>query len=139
MANSPDSDALSHGIRVQAAATYLPEESNPDAPFFLYMYRIEIRNEGFRRAKLLSRHWIIRDAFNEREDVRGPGVVGEYPVLAPGQSYEYASTSPLRTRWGTMEGSYRFEDCDTGDTFEVDIGRFFLVPTSEVRQLSAEI
>lgn len=138
MNQSPDSNITTHGVRVHAAAHFLADESDPDTPFFLFMYRIVISNEGQQTVKLLSRHWIIRDAYNEREDVQGAGVVGDYPILAPGESYEYTSTCPLRTRWGTMEGSYQFEVCDTGESLDVAIGRFFLVPTSKLRQLSAE-
>jgi ApaG protein len=136
MSQSPDSNTVTNGIRVTASARYLPEESDPDSPFHLYMYRIAITNESRRRVKLRSRHWIIRDAYNEREDVRGPGVVGEYPVLDFGQSYEYTSQCPLTTtRWGTMEGSYTFEDVSTGQAFDVAIGRFFLVPTRQLEPI----
>lgn len=129
MPRSPNSDSLTEGIRVQAAAQFLPGNSQPDAKEFLYVYKIRIENEGTERAKLRSRHWIILDANNQREDVKGPGVVGKYPDLAPGQSFEYTSSCPLRTRWGTMEGSYTFERED-GTTFQAEIARFFLVPTS---------
>jgi ApaG protein len=124
-----NSDTLTEGIRVQAAAQYVSKESDPGQRRFVYVYRITLKNEGTRRAKLRSRHWIILDADNQREDVRGPGVVGEYPDLAPGESYEYKSRCPLRTKWGTMEGSYTFERED-GSTFLVEIGRFFLVPSA---------
>jgi ApaG protein len=138
MTQSPNSSITTNGVCVQAKAHYLAEESDPDAPFFLFVYRISISNESDQVIKLMSRHWIIRDAYNEREDVQGSGVVGDFPVLAPGESYEYTSTCPLRTRWGTMEGSYQFEVCDSGEPFEVAIGRFFLVPTSKVTELSTE-
>jgi len=138
MTQSPNSNKTTQDIRVRAAAQYLADESDPDTPFFLFMYRIVISNESCETVKLLTRHWIIRDAYNEREDVQGPGVVGDYPVLAPGESYEYTSTCPLRTRWGTMEGAYQFENCDTGEPLEVAIGRFFLVPSAQVREMSAE-
>ena len=135
---TPDSDVTTEGIRIRAAARYQPDQSNPDAPLFLFSYKIYMENIGRRTVRLRSRHWIIRDAFNERDDVRGAGVVGEYPLLAPGERYEYESSCPLRTRWGTMEGSYTYEDCTSGDTFDVAIGRFFLVPTAGVREASAE-
>ncbi len=135
---TPDSDATTDGIRIRAAAQYLSDESDPDAPLFYFMYHIVMQNIGRRTVKLRSRHWVIRDAFNERDDVRGAGVVGEYPMLAPGERYEYTSSCPLRTRWGTMEGSYTFEDCVTGETLEVAIQRFFLVPSSQLKQISAE-
>jgi ApaG protein len=125
----PSSDTVTQGIRVQAAAQYMPGESDPDGKRFLYVYRIRIKNEGTRRAKLRSRHWIILDADNQREDVRGPGVVGKTPDLQPGESFEYMSSCPLKTTWGTMEGTYTFER-EGGESFEVAIGRFFLVPTA---------
>ena len=135
---TPNSDTTTEGIRIRAAAHYLPDESRPDAPMFVFRYRIVIENVGRRTVKLRSRHWIIRDAFNERDDVRGAGVVGEYPMLAPGERYEYESSCPLRTRWGTMEGSYTFEDCASGGILKVGIGRFFLVPVAELKQVAAE-
>jgi ApaG protein len=93
------------------------------------VYRITITNKGSRAARLLARHWVIIDADRRREDVRGPGVVGEFPRLEAGQSYSYMSRCPLRTRWGTMEGSYTFER-DDGERFKVRIARFFLVPSA---------
>lgn len=124
------SDTVTRGIRVVAQASYLAEESDPEQHQFVFAYRIRLHNEGKRRAKLRKRHWIILDADNNREEVRGPGVVGKEPDLVPGAPpFEYTSHCPLRTRWGTMEGSYTFEDED-GSTFEVAIGRFFLVPNA---------
>ena len=93
------------------------------------MYRITITNEGDEPARLLSRHWIIIDAERRREDVRGPGIVGEFPRLEPGDSHSYMSRCPLVTPWGTMEGTYTFER-DSGDRFEARIARFFLVPSA---------
>ena len=120
-------DTITQGMRVVAQAQYLPSESDPDRRHFVWNYRVVITNEGTGRARLKLRHWIILDADNRREDVRGGGVVGKTPSLAPGERFEYTSTCPLRTRWGTMEGSYTFERED-GSTFEAAIGRFFLVP-----------
>jgi ApaG protein len=124
-----NSDTATEGIRVQAAAQYMPGDSNPEQRQYIYAYKIRITNEGTRRAKLRSRHWIILDADNQREDVRGPGVVGKQPDLGPGESFEYMSGCPLRTKWGTMEGTYTMERED-GSTFDAVIGRFFLVPTA---------
>ena len=129
MPNLPSSDTTTQGIRVQAAAQFLPGESNPDAKQYVYAYKIVLTNTGELRAKLRTRHWIILDADNEREEVKGRGVIGKYPDLAPGESCDYDSRCPLRTKWGTMEGSYLFERPD-GSTFEAAIGRFFLVPTA---------
>lgn len=125
--SSPNSDVITHGIRIQAAAQYLPDHSDPDERNFVFVYRIVIFNEGEERAQLKTRHWIIVDANGKRRDVDGPGVVGEYPDLGPSESFEYLSSCPLTTSWGTMQGSYVFERPD-GEEFSVAIGRFFLVP-----------
>lgn len=126
MTSPASSDTVTEGIRIQAAAQYLEDQSDPDHKQFRFAYRIVIRNEGEERARLKSRHWIIYDADNHREDVRGPGVVGKYPDLAPGGQFEYVSGCPLSTAWGTMEGSYQMVRPD-GREFEAQIGRFFLV------------
>ncbi|MBL8694315.1 MAG: Co2+/Mg2+ efflux protein ApaG [Planctomycetes bacterium] len=123
------SNAVTEGIRVRVAAQLVPEQSDPQQGRFLYVYRVILTNEGDERAKLLGRHWIILDADNERRDVRGSGVVGEHPDLAPGESFQYQSSCQLATRWGTMEGSYLFERPD-GRRFEAAIGRFFLAPNA---------
>lgn len=124
---SPNSDTLTEGIRIQAAAQYLPQESDPDSNKYFFVYKIRIVNEGERRARLLSRHWIILDAQNRREDVEGSGVVGQHPSLGPGEMFEYKSYCPLKTPWGTMEGTYTFTR-ESGENFHAKIGRFFLVP-----------
>jgi ApaG protein len=138
MATSPHSDVTTDGIRIQAAAEPLPQEQlppelagdgQPARPQHVFRYKITMTNVGERSARLLSRHWIIVDADGKREDVRGKGVVGEYPQLAPGESYSYLSFCPLSTTWGTMEGSYLYER-DDGKRFAVAIGRFFLVPSA---------
>lgn len=123
----PGSDSVTDGIRVQAHPQWIEAQSDPDNGRWLYAYRIVITNEGPTPARLRSRHWIILNADNHREDVRGPGVVGQTPRLGKGERFEYTSTCPLRTAWGTMEGSYTFER-DDGSTFEAAVGRFFLVP-----------
>lgn len=123
---SPDSDTLTESVRVQAAARFVPDESSPDDGHFMFAYRIVITNEGEEPIQLLSRHWVILDADNNRQDVRGPGVVGEQPKLSPGESFEYVSGCPLPTSWGTMEGSYTMQR-ESGERFEAAIGRFFLV------------
>ena len=129
MGRPASSESVTEGIRIHASAQYLDGESEPDQRQYLFAYRIRIRNEGTRRARLKARHWIIVDADNHREDVRGPGVVGKTPLLAPGESFEYSSGCPLRTPWGTMEGSYTMER-DDGTSFEAAIGRFFLVSSA---------
>ncbi len=129
MGSSPHSDTTTDGIRIRAAAQYLPQESDPGVRRYVFAYKIVMTNLAGKRARLLTRHWVILDSERRREDVRGPGVVGEYPSLAPGESYSYISYCPLKTRWGTMEGSYTFER-DDGSRFKVEVGRFFLVPSA---------
>jgi ApaG protein len=125
MATPEMSDTTTQGIRVGATAYYLPEESEPDERRWVFGYTIVIVNSGDDAAQLLSRHWVIIDAHGRREEVEGPGVVGETPRLAPGQAFKYQSFCPLRTEWGTMEGTYRFRR-DDGSEFDAVIGRFYL-------------
>jgi len=120
------SEAVTDGFRVSVQPSYMTEHSRPEQGQYLFSYTITIRNESTRRARLCSRHWIIVDAEGERHDVRGEGVVGETPMLAPGTSYRYSSFCPLPTQWGTMEGTYLME-ADSGEVFEIDIARFYLV------------
>lgn len=127
---SPNSDVSTHGIRIEAAARHLEDDSDPDRGRYYYIYRIRITNDGTERAKLLSRHWVILDANNQREEVVGKGVVGKQPDLGPGEAFEYTSFCPLRTEWGTMEGSYTFVRPD-GSTFHAAVGRFFLAPSAQ--------
>lgn len=145
MSSSPHSDVTTDGIRVQAAAEHLPQEQVPAEmqadgrerkAQTVFRYKITMTNVGDAPARLLSRHWIILDADGQRDDVRGRGVVGEFPKLAPGESYSYLSYCPLPTAWGTMEGSYLFER-DDGVRFAVAIGRFFLVPSAPPLELES--
>lgn len=123
------SDTITEDIRVKAVAQFVPEQSEPEEDEYYYTYRIIITNEGERRVKLLSRHWIIINSYGDQEEVRGEGVVGQTPTLDPGASFEYTSFCPLDTNFGTMEGSYQFAD-ENGDRFDVAIGRFFLATTA---------
>lgn len=125
MHHSLTSNTITEGIRFRAAAVYLPNESEPDADRFLFAYRITLSNEGTETAQLLSRHWIIINGDGDREDVEGPGVMGKYPLLEPGDVFEYTSFCPMNTAWGTMEGTFTMQR-DNGEKFEVAIGRFYL-------------
>ena len=117
--------ALTDGIRVRVQSTYLPDQSNPRDDRYVFAYTITISNEGARSAQLKTRHWIITDARGEIEEVRGDGVVGEQPQLAPGQSFQYTSGCVLQTPIGTMHGSYRFWR-DDGSHFDATIAPFSL-------------
>lgn len=130
MQKNTGSDTATEGIRVQVYPEYLPEQSSPEQGRFVFSYRIVITNEGDKWAKLVARHWIIINAEGDREDVEGPGVVGFTPELFPGESFEYASSTPLDTSWGTMEGTYSMMRED-GEKFDAKIDRFYLV-SSEV-------
>jgi len=121
------SDTVTEGVRVRVGGRFVPEQSDPGLSRYVFAYQVEIVNEGQEPVRLLSRHWIILDAIGERRDVRGPGVVGQQPWIAPGGRFEYSSGCQLETSWGTMEGSYRMERRD-GTSFEAAIGRFFLAP-----------
>ena len=125
MTNSASSDVVTDGIRIRAAAEFAPDESDPDRLSYVFGYRIVMTNEGAQSATLENRHWLIVDANGRRSEVSGAGVVGEFPVLAPGGRFEYRSRCPLTTSWGSMEGTYRFRRAD-GTRFDARIGRFFL-------------
>ena len=104
---------------------YLVEHSNPDEQQYVFAYTVTIRNTGEHTAKLISRHWIITDGNNAVEEVRGEGVVGEQPVLQPGEAFEYTSGCPLPTPVGSMRGSYQCV-ADDGTTFEAPLPEFVL-------------
>jgi ApaG protein len=119
------SDITTHGIRVGATAYYLPEESDQEERRYVFGYTIVIVNNSDTPAQLMSRRWIILDGDGNREEVNGPGVIGQTPRLVPGEAFKYQSFCPLKTSWGTMEGSYQMRR-DDGSTFEIRIDRFYL-------------
>lgn len=124
------SDTTTNGIRVQARARYAPERSQAATKLYYFVYNITITNIGTDTAQLVSRHWVITDGNQHVEEVRGPGVVGETPVLGPGQSFSYSSQCVLRTEFGTMRGSYQMVRPD-GTTFDAAISPFILaLPTA---------
>jgi ApaG protein len=110
---------------VSVRPQYLDAHSNPEEHHFVFAYTVTIRNTGERTAQLMSRHWIITDANNEVEEVRGDGVVGEQPVLKPGESFEYTSGCPLTTPVGSMRGTYQCV-AEDGTAFEATIPEFVL-------------
>jgi ApaG protein len=117
--------AVTRDIKVTVEPTYSAERSDPEEPRYFWTYTVEIVNLGERTVQLTHRHWRITDAAGRREEVRGPGVVGEQPTLAPGESFRYASGCPLRTPSGIMVGSYRMV-AEDGDVFDVAIPAFSL-------------
>jgi ApaG protein len=122
------SEATTRGVRVSVVAEYAPDRSRPQAQQWFFLYTITIANEGDRTVQLLSRHWIITDGEGKVEEVRGPGVVGKQPVLAPGESFTYTSGCPLTTPFGRMEGTYQMviRGGEAGEAFDARIAPFTL-------------
>ena len=104
----PESDVVTDGVRVRVLSAYVPARSDPDAGTFFFAYTVRVTNEGEDVVQLKRREWIILDAEGREERVEGEGVVGQQPVLRPGQTFEYASACPLRTPAGRMRGTYVF-------------------------------
>jgi ApaG protein len=110
---------------VTVKTQYLADQSNIDASQYVFSYTVQITNTGKVAAQLISRHWVITDANNKVQEVRGLGVVGDQPLLEPGASYEYTSGTMLNTPVGTMHGTYQFTAVD-GTQFDVEIPTFTL-------------
>lgn len=114
-----------YAFTIQVEPRYLPEQSAPDRGAYSFAYTVTITNSGDNAAQLISRHWMITDATGQVEEVKGLGVVGHQPLLKPGESFQYASGSRLRTPTGTMHGSYFFV-AEDGERFEATIPMFAL-------------
>lgn len=112
-------------VNISAQVNYLPEQSDENDNRYVFAYTITITNAGHAAVKLVSRHWIITDANNHVQEVRGMGVVGEQPLLKPNQSFEYTSGTVLATQVGTMTGSYHMVEED-GAEFDAPIPQFVL-------------
>jgi ApaG protein len=119
------SDTITQGVRIQVKPQYVAEQSAPDRGHYLFTYHITIRNESSDTVQLLSRHWVITDGEGRCEEVRGPGVVGNQPVLKPGEQFQYTSGCPLTTPVGTMHGSFHMIPAN-GQPFEAMIDPFRL-------------
>ncbi|MCB8876218.1 Co2+/Mg2+ efflux protein ApaG [Acidisoma silvae] len=117
---------ITRGIRVTVRAFYLDDQSQPDEGRFVWAYRVTIENQSQQTVQLLRRTWRITNAAGRIQRVHGDGVVGEQPVLDPGESFEYTSGTPLDTPTGFMAGSYEMVVQATGDGFEVAIPAFSL-------------
>jgi ApaG protein len=121
-----DYSATTRDIRVSVRAFYLADQSEPERSKFVWAYRVEIRNGGRQAVQLLKRTWLITDGMGRTQQVHGEGVVGEQPVLEPGQSFEYTSGTPLQTPSGFMRGTYHMVVAATGEPFDVTIPAFSL-------------
>lgn len=123
------------GITVTVQPVYLDDQSSPTEGHYVWAYRVRIENNGDETVQLKRRHWKITDALGRMQEVQGAGVVGEQPVLQPGESYEYTSGTPLTTPSGIMMGTYQMET-DEGETFDVSIPAFSLDSPHEVHRLN---
>ncbi len=112
-------------ININVEAVYIEEQSDPETERYVFSYTITIQNNGTNTAKLLSRHWIITDADNNTQEVRGDGVVGEQPQIRPGEGFEYTSGTILDTPVGSMQGSYQMQS-ESGEHFDAQIPIFTL-------------
>jgi ApaG protein len=133
--DNPVYEARTRDIVVRVAPSYLVESSNPDEGRWEWAYTIEIENHGTETVTLVSRHWIITDAWNRVEEVKGVGVIGEQPHLKPREAFRYNSGCPLGTSSGSMRGTYQMLT-DEGEAFEVEIPEFSLHLPGAMRRMN---
>jgi ApaG protein len=119
------SDAVTNSIRVEVLSRHSPENSRPQQGEWIFEYTVRITNQGSDKVQLVSRHWIITDALDHIEEVKGPGVVGEQPMLGPGESFKYSSWCSLKTPTGSMRGTYQMVRSG-GERFDIEIAPFGL-------------
>jgi ApaG protein len=118
--------AVTRGLRVTVRAFYLADQSDPEQGRHVWAYRVRIANEGRETVQLLKRSWSITDGMGRTQQVHGDGVVGEQPVLEPGEVFEYTSGTPLATSSGFMRGQYHMVVTATGERFDAEIPAFSL-------------
>jgi len=118
-------DSKKYDITVAANATYVADQSDPSRNQYVFSYKITVTNTGSVPAKLISRHWIITDGEHRVQEVKGLGVIGQQPLLKPGESFEYTSGTHLATPVGTMRGTYQMV-AEDGSAFEATIAPFTL-------------
>jgi ApaG protein len=119
------SDAVTNDVRVEVLSRHSPENSKPLLSEWVFQYTVRITNQGNDAVQLLSRHWIITDAADAVREVQGDGVIGEQPLLQPGQSFQYSSWCPLSTPMGSMHGTYQMIGSD-GRVFDIEVAPFAL-------------
>ena len=118
-------EAELNNIKVDVETRYIEDQSNPEQNYYVFAYTITIKNKGRQNAQLLTRHWVITDSNSKIQEVRGDGVVGEQPLLKPGEQFVYTSGTMLETAMGTMKGSYQML-ADDGSHFDATIEEFVL-------------
>ena len=119
------SEAITNNVRVEVEARFAPDRSQPFENEWFFIYTVRITNEGDESVQLLSRHWIATDANGQVQEVKGPGVVGEQPLLRPGESFQYTSGWPLKTSAGVLRGTYQMVS-EGGTHFDAEIAPFAL-------------
>ena len=119
--NQPELNKIKVGVETR----YIEDQSNPEQNYYVFAYTITIQNKGKQNAQLLTRHWVITDSNSKIQEVRGDGVVGEQPLLKPGEEFVYTSGTMLETAVGTMKGSYQML-ADDGSHFDAEIEEFVL-------------
>jgi ApaG protein len=122
---APLSDTVTQNVKVEVLSQYSKENSKPTQGEWVFEYTVRITNLGTESIQLVSRHWVITDGADQVREVQGPGVVGEQPVLAPDQSFQYSSWCPLSTPIGMMRGTYQMVRAN-GEQFDVEIAPFAL-------------
>jgi len=127
-------ERITKGIRVSVRPTYLEGHSDPDDDLYVWSYTVKIHNGSRESVRLRTRHWLITNATGLTEEVRGIGVVGEQPLIRPGEGFEYTSGAPLSTPSGMMVGRYGMENAE-GELFDVDIPAFSLDSPHERRRV----
>jgi ApaG protein len=114
-----------YAVSVHVDTSFVDEQSEPERERYVFAYHVSIENQGSKSAQLLSRHWIITDATGHIEEVKGEGVIGEQPTLAPGETFKYTSAAMIATPVGTMHGSYQMQ-AEDGTQFDAPISAFRL-------------
>lgn len=119
-------EATTENIKIEVHPTYFKEESDPRKPVYCFRYRVRITNQSSVSVQLMHRHWVIVDGTGQTEEVKGPGVIGQQPIIAPGSMFEYESFCPLSTPTGSMHGSYEMVK-QGGDKVDIKIPKFLLI------------
>ena len=127
--------ATTRAICVTVKPQYLPDQSDPNKPQYVWAYQVRIENKGDIAVQLRSRHWKITDGLGRLQEVKGPGVVGKTPRLRPGEVFEYTSGTPLSTPFGFMAGTYQMVN-ESGENFDIEIPTFSLDTPNASRQLN---
>lgn len=126
------STAVTKDISVSVEVIYQPKHSNVEISQYVFSYNVTIKNLGKSTVQLLRRHWIIFESNATKREVRGEGVIGEFPIILPNETYSYSSWCPIQNTLGYMEGVYLMKDIETNELFDVAIPRFQLVETAQL-------